>query len=302
MRGTSSFHGISKIPGTARIPWNPPISTNCRGAIFGVNQIPGDWHPERRRRADDTGGDSFDPAAARPDRRGREPADQGAARAAAGGGGRPPGGGPPEGGPPELPLELAGRFEVIGDGPAAEGGEAVVWRVRERHSLRKQELALKLYHRGIRSDAKAAAKRRWKSAHLQEIIHDGTADDRHYELTEWLPGGTVADLIGEHRTGLPEPVIRDLVRQLAEALTELHGQQIVHLDVKPANIAIHRPGLPEDIAPPVVLIDFGSARRIEWRIVDHADAPRTPAVRGARDFPGQDRLPLRLVVAGDDVP
>ena len=209
---------------------------------------------------------------------------------AAAGGGRPPGGGPPAGGPPddgppELPAPLAERFEVIGDGPAAEGGEAVVWHVRERHGLRRQELALKLYYRGIRPDEKVAAKRTWKSAHLLRIMETEKVEERHYELAEWMPGGTVADLIGGPRGGLPAAVIHDLVRQLTEALTELHEQQIVHLDVKPANIAVRRPAdQPGDTGPQAVLIDFGSAKRIDWRIVDYPDPPRTIAYAAPEVF------------------
>ena len=46
---------------------------------------------------------------------------------------------------------------------------------------------------------------------------------------------------------------------LLEALAELHDSGIVHKDIKPANLFLHRPGEPEEV---LVLTDFGIAHRL----------------------------------------
>ena len=168
----------------------------------------------------------------------------------------------PHGGPsrpptdPELPTELADRFEVVG--VPVQGGEATVWRVRERRD-RRHDLALKLYYPGVDPDPVVARRRDTiKSAHLLEVKADRTNDGRCYEIMEYLPGGTLGGLLRHHPDGIPAPVIRQIVEQLADVLTRLHEQRIVHLDVKPDNVAV-RGGLGEP-GMEIVLIDFGSAK------------------------------------------
>jgi len=56
-------------------------------------------------------------------------------------------------------------------------------------------------------------------------------------------------------SGLPEEVLRKVLRDVAEALVYAHSQDIVHLDIKPDNILFD-----EDMKP--VLIDWGLASSV----------------------------------------
>jgi hypothetical protein len=175
---------------------------------------------------------------------------------------------------PELPPELADRFEVAGS--PVQGGEATVWRVRDRGGQQHDDLALKLYYPGIKPDPVVARRLDTiESVHLLNVKTGQTDDGRYYELMEYLPGRTLARILRHYPDGMPAPVIREIVEQLADTLTRLHDQRIVHLDVKPDNIAIRgnfgAPGME------VVLIDFGSAKclRTDQVVEDLRDPPRT---------------------------
>ncbi len=56
------------------------------------------------------------------------------------------------------------------------------------------------------------------------------------------------------RPGLPPAEVLEAARQAAEALEYVHGQQVVHRDVKPHNLLMAGDG--------VVLVDFGVAREV----------------------------------------
>ncbi|KAI4368905.1 hypothetical protein MLD38_017409 [Melastoma candidum] len=77
---------------------------------------------------------------------------------------------------------------------------------------------------------------------------------------EYLPGGTVADL-ASYRSGkfseVDERVLRSRVRCVVDALRHLHGNGIVHCDVKGRNVLV---GSEDEVAK---LVDFGSAVRAE---------------------------------------
>ena len=65
------------------------------------------------------------------------------------------------------------------------------------------------------------------------------------------------------------------VSQLASALAYCHGEGVLHLDVKPANVIVARSG-------DLKLGDFGSAR-----------SAHDPEARGVSPTVGQDRLIVR---------
>ncbi|XP_023633407.1 mitogen-activated protein kinase kinase kinase 18 [Capsella rubella] len=55
---------------------------------------------------------------------------------------------------------------------------------------------------------------------------------------EYVSGGSIHDLIKNSGGKLPEPVIRSYTRQILKGLVYLHGQGIVHCDVKSQNVMI----------------------------------------------------------------
>ncbi|KAH9313042.1 hypothetical protein KI387_028077, partial [Taxus chinensis] len=70
---------------------------------------------------------------------------------------------------------------------------------------------------------------------------------------EYMPGGSVADLMNKFGGQLEESVIRGFTRGILRGLNYLHTQGIVHCDIKAKNLLVGAGGV-------VKLGDFGSAR------------------------------------------
>ena len=85
------------------------------------------------------------------------------------------------------------------------------------------------------------------------VVHDVGRDDARgilYIALEYLHGRTLADLGAEP---LPWPEALRVVAALARALHHAHAQEIVHRDVKPANVMLTPSGQPK-------IMDFGIAK------------------------------------------
>jgi serine/threonine protein kinase len=78
----------------------------------------------------------------------------------------------------------------------------------------------------------------------------------YYMVMPYLPGKTLADMLHEqhqHNDTLMLPRVRQITLELAAALSYAHGRDMVHRDVKPANIIF-------DEGNRAILTDFGIAR------------------------------------------
>ena len=87
-------------------------------------------------------------------------------------------------------------------------------------------------------------------------IHDifeenGTA----YYVMEYAEGGSLADLV-KSKGCLSEPEATSYILQIAEALAYIHGENMNHLDVKPANILLNDRN-------EAILIDFGLSKQYD---------------------------------------
>jgi len=86
--------------------------------------------------------------------------------------------------------------------------------------------------------------------HIVTIFDIGTADDVVYISMEYVDGG---DLRAKIENRLAPVRALDLVSKIAQALAYAHKNDIIHRDVKPANILFHSDGTP-------LLSDFGIAK------------------------------------------
>jgi serine/threonine protein kinase/tetratricopeptide (TPR) repeat protein len=144
----------------------------------------------------------------------------------------------------------AGHFEILK--PLGEGREGRVFVARDLRD--KSEVALKLLHRlPDRLDKlEGVSLRQVRHPHLVRVLDVGVHEKRAYLIQEWIPGGSLRD----SSLPLDGKALEALAEQLLAALGFLHGQGILHGDVKPENIFVN------SAAPwEFKLGDFGLSRR-----------------------------------------
>jgi mitogen-activated protein kinase kinase kinase len=93
--------------------------------------------------------------------------------------------------------------------------------------------------------------------HTNIVQYLGTScDDNHLNIfLEYVPGGSIAGMLKQYNT-FREPLIRNFVRQILEGLAYLHDRNIIHRDIKGANVLVDNKG-------GVKISDFGISKRVE---------------------------------------
>jgi len=82
------------------------------------------------------------------------------------------------------------------------------------------------------------------------------SDETHLNIfLEYVAGGSVATMLVNYGS-LPEPLISNFVRQILNGLAYLHSKDIIHRDIKGANILVDNHGS-------VKISDFGISKRVE---------------------------------------
>lgn len=98
---------------------------------------------------------------------------------------------------------------------------------------------------------------------LRDLQHENivqylgsNSDDEHFNIfLEYVPGGSVAAMLNSYGQ-LQEPLIRNFVRQILAGLSYLHGRDIIHRDIKGANVLVDNKGN-------IKISDFGISKRVE---------------------------------------
>ena len=98
---------------------------------------------------------------------------------------------------------------------------------------------------------------------LRELKHNNivqylgsNSDESHLNIfLEYVPGGSVATMLVNYGP-LGESLIQNFVRQILQGLSYLHSSDIIHRDIKGANILVDNKGS-------VKISDFGISKRIE---------------------------------------
>jgi eukaryotic-like serine/threonine-protein kinase len=141
---------------------------------------------------------------------------------------------------------LGGRYLL--SGLLGAGGMAEVFLAYDR--ILSRDLALKVlkehyakderFVERFRREARSAAALNHQN--VVQIYDQGRADDgRYYIAMEYVPGGSLEDLILRRGPLGPSEAAR-LASQIAQALHAAHARGIVHRDIKPQNVLIGEAG------------------------------------------------------------
>ena len=100
-----------------------------------------------------------------------------------------------------------------------------------------EKAVAKLYRRGIQPDFRLLAILSQSVGDtVVRVLDHGVSDGAAYELLEYVPGGTLEQLM---RAGpLPRADIRRVVQEIADALAGIHAHGILHRDLKPENVLV----------------------------------------------------------------
>src|SRR5262249_21936220 len=113
--------------------------------------------------------------------------------------------------------------------------------------------------------AEAEAMAAVRHPHVVQVFELGEHDGRPFMALEYLPGGTLSDLLAGGRLAPADAAA--LLAKLAGAVQAAHDAGIVHRDLKPDNVLFGPDGEPK-------VTDFGIAKR------GQSDLTRTQAVMG----------------------
>lgn len=156
------------------------------------------------------------------------------------------------------PIVVAGNYEIDPDRPLGSGGMSIVYEGRDLKNRRT--VAMRTLRPEHAQNAESRARFRKEARTMAFIQHPNVArvydlweDDRSaWVAMELVPGESLRDALAEHgpfRYYDVEPMLS----QCASALDKLHQADMVHLDVKPANLIQTPDGT-------IKLIDFGLAQ------------------------------------------
>jgi hypothetical protein len=168
--------------------------------------------------------------------------------------------------PDEMDIDLAdekqrrfGDYELLER--IGQGGMGVVYRARQ-HGL-ERDVAVKLLAAGpwasdefvarFRREARNAA--RMQHPNIVEIYEFGHRDGLNFFSMRLVEGPSLAQRLAANGP-MPERDAAKCARLLAEAMDYAHRLDVLHLDLKPANVLISHSGEP-------LIADFGLARRVD---------------------------------------
>ncbi len=167
-----------------------------------------------------------------------------------------------------------GQYEV--ESKIGDGGMGAVYRAT--HTMLRRPTALKLLHADQAGSEHALRRFEREVRITSELTHPNTIaifdygrtpDGVFYYAMEYLEGITFEDLARECGAQPPERVIH-LLLQACGSLAEAHEHNLVHRDVKPANLMLCERGGMKDV---VKVLDFGLVK-----LVQSADVSQTANV------------------------
>ncbi|OTA98929.1 hypothetical protein M426DRAFT_68820 [Hypoxylon sp. CI-4A] len=94
-----------------------------------------------------------------------------------------------------------------------------------------------------------------RHANIVQYLGCGSSAEHLNIFLEYVPGGSVQTMLNSYGA-LPEPLVRSFVRQILNGLSYLHNRDIIHRDIKGANILVDNKGT-------IKISDFGISKKLE---------------------------------------
>lgn len=90
---------------------------------------------------------------------------------------------------------------------------------------------------------------------IVQYLGCGSSSEYLNIFLEYVAGGSVQTMLNSYGA-LPEPLVRSFVRQILQGLSYLHNRDIIHRDIKGANILVDNKGT-------IKISDFGISKKLE---------------------------------------
>ncbi|MFJ9728108.1 protein kinase [Streptomyces sp. NPDC101209] len=190
---------------------------------------------------------------------------------------------------------FAGRYELVD--PIGRGGVGAVWRAWD-HRRRRYVAAKVLQQRDAHSLLRFVREQALRIDHPHVLAPASWAadDDKVLFTMDLVGGGSLVHLVGDYGP-LPPAFVCTLLDQLLSGLAAVHAEDVVHRDVKPANVLLEATGTGR---PHLRLSDFGIAMRMgEPRLTETNLVVGTPGYLAPEQMLGAEPdFPADLFAAG----
>jgi serine/threonine-protein kinase len=168
-----------------------------------------------------------------------------------------------------------------------EGGMGIVYRAR--HALLQRPTAVKLMH----PDRTGGASHKHFEREVQQTArlshpnivtifdYGHTPEGLFYYAMEYLDGVTLDRAVAALGP-MPEARVIGILKQMASALVEAHGMNLIHRDIKPQNVILVSPRAHADPRDTIKLLDFGLVKQIRQDAA--VDMSNTDAIIGTPQY------------------
>jgi tetratricopeptide (TPR) repeat protein len=189
-------------------------------------------------------------------------------------------------------MTLPSRYRVLRH--IADGGMASVWAAHD--NLLDRLVAVKVLSPAYAADERAnrrflrearAGARLSDCRHVVTVYDIGEHDGRPFMVMEHFAGGSIADRVRSDRA-IPRALALRWLREAAEALDCAHRHDVVHRDVKPANLLIDERGR-------LAVGDFGIAT-----VASEASITQTGQVLGTAAYISPEQARGETATAASD--
>jgi eukaryotic-like serine/threonine-protein kinase len=168
-----------------------------------------------------------------------------------------------------LSPHMVGPYRILEE--IGEGGMGIVYRALQETPVRRQ-VALKLIKPGLdtrqvirRFEAERQVLALMDHPNIARIIDAGATElGRPYFVMELVPGIPITRYSRETRLSLQARL--ELFLDVCRGVQHAHQKGIIHRDLKPSNILVNE----VDGRPVVKIIDFGVAKAVDQKLLEHS--------------------------------